>query len=154
MTLGDLKNQGSGLTFVYERIELGFDRVRKCIQIMNFEVISLAENARRFKPSVFPAFPEEENRRWVRQADGFVLSECDVVRDVVVAFGIVVAGVAKPRKHMVVPTVNRDLQMAKNDGIGFTRDVFVAAEPFEFPCEVDGKFSVSSDAAEARFARF
>jgi len=39
--------------------------------------------------------------------------------------------------------------MAKNDGVGFAGNVFIAAEPFEFSGEIDGKFPIASDATEA-----
>ena len=68
--------------------------------------------------------------------------------DVVVAFGIVVSGIAEPGEYVVVSAADRDLEVAENDRVGFAGNVFVAAEPFEFPGEVDGKFSVSGDTAK------
>tara|TARA_B110000037_G_scaffold123559_1_gene140947 strand:+ start:32 stop:184 length:153 start_codon:yes stop_codon:yes gene_type:complete len=50
---------------------------------------------------------------------------------------------------VVASAPDRDLKVAKNNGVGFAGNVFIAAEPFEFSGKIDGKFPIASDAAEA-----
>ena len=77
-----------------------------------------------------------------------------MMSDVVVSLGIVCAGVLKAGEDVIVSTANRDLQVPENKGIRLPGDVFVATEPFQFLCEIDGEFSIAGHAAEAGFPRF